>query len=76
VIRDFGEDSRQFLIKQGHQSAVGMLDLAGFDDELAVLSGSTDNVELLYSVMAEVGEDPRQWLPVFQQRRRDRRLQM
>ena len=43
-----------------------------FDDELAVLSGSTDNVELLDQVMEEVGEDPKVWLPIFHQRRRAR----
>jgi type IV secretion/conjugal transfer VirB4 family ATPase len=73
VIKNLGEDSRMFLIKQGHHSAIAQLDLSGFDDELAVLSGSVDNVELLDSIVAEVGEDPKIWLPIFHERRKARR---
>jgi type IV secretory pathway VirB4 component len=72
IIRNMGEESRMFLIKQGHQSMIGRLDLAGFDDELAILSGSVDNVELLDTITAEVGDDPNAWLPVFHERRKAR----
>ncbi|MDD3465172.1 MAG: VirB4 family type IV secretion/conjugal transfer ATPase [Candidatus Cloacimonetes bacterium] len=73
IIKGFNEDSRLFLVKQGHSSAIARLDLGGFDDELAVLSGSTDNIELLHQIMNEVGEDPRNWLPIFHERRKARR---
>lgn len=73
IIKGFNEDSRMFLVKQGHHSAIARLDLGGFDEELAVLSGSTDNIELLHQIMAEVGEDPRVWLPIFHERRKARR---
>ena len=83
IIKNFGEESRSFLVKQGHHSMIGRFDLSAvrdedgntvisFDDELAVLSGSTDNVELLDQVMDEVGEDPKVWLPIFHQRRKAR----
>jgi len=72
IIKNMGEESRMFLIKQGHQSMIGHLDLAGFDDELAILSGSIDNVELLDAITAEVGDDPNVWLPVFHKRRKAR----
>jgi type IV secretory pathway VirB4 component len=72
LVRSMPEDSRQFLIKQGHQSMIGRLDLAGFDDELAILSGSTDNNELADAVIAEVGDDPALWLPEFHARRKAR----
>lgn len=73
IIRSMGEESRMFLIKQGHTSMIGMLDLSGgFGDELAVLSGSLDNNELLDEVIAEVGDDPSDWLPVFHARRKAR----
>lgn len=72
IIKSMGEESRMFLVKQGHQSMIARLDLAGFDDELAILSGSSDNNELLDVVIAEVGDDPRQWLPVFHERRKAR----
>lgn len=51
---------------------IGRLDLAGFDDELAILSGSVDNVELLDTITAEVGDDPNVWLPAFHERRKAR----
>ena len=38
-------DSRTFLVKQSKQSAFGCLNLHGFSDEMAVLSGSADNVD-------------------------------
>lgn len=72
IIRDMGEDSRLFLIKQGHTSMIGQLDLEGFDDELAILSGSLDNNELLDTIIAEVGDNPDDWLPIFQDRRKSR----
>lgn len=72
IIRNFGEESRMFLIKQGHTSMIGYLDLNGFDDELAILSGSTDNNELLDEIIAEVGDNPNEWLPLFHERRKAR----
>jgi type IV secretion/conjugal transfer VirB4 family ATPase len=72
IIRSMGEESRMFLIKQGHQSMIGRLDLADFDDELAVLSGSPDNNELVDQIIADVGDDPDVWLPVFHERRKAR----
>ncbi|CAK7035283.1 MAG: Type IV secretion system protein virB4 [Bacteroides sp.] len=61
--------SREFLIKQGHTSVVAKLDLHGFSDELAIISGTTDNVELVEKIRAEVGDDPKDWVPLFHQRR-------
>jgi type IV secretion system protein VirB4 len=63
-------ESRMFLVKQNGSSVVAGLDLHGFDEELAVLSGRTANIELLESIRAEVGDDPAKWLDVFHQRRR------
>jgi len=65
IVRNLGESSRMFLVKQGHRSAIGRLDLAGLGDVLDVLSGTTDNVELLDTIRARVGDDPDVWLPVF-----------
>ena len=65
IVRNLGENSRMFLVKQGHRSAIGKLDLAGLGDVLDVLSGTTDNVELLDKIRAQVGDDPDVWLPDF-----------
>ena len=59
--------SRMFLVKQGHYSVVCQLDLKGFDQELAVISGRATSLERLYSIMDQVGTDPKDWLPRFVQ---------
>lgn len=69
IARELSVESRRFVLKQGHKSVVAELNLHGFDDELAILSGRTANVELADSIRAEVGDRPEDWLPVFQQRR-------
>lgn len=65
IIKDLGEKSRQFLIKQGQNSVVAELNLRGFDDELAVLSGNTATSMLAEHLVAELGDDPVKWLPEF-----------
>ena len=62
--------SRRFLIKQGHSSVIAELNLQGFDDELAVISGTTDNVILVERIIEELGDDPATWLPEFHKRRK------
>lgn len=69
IVAGLGEHSRTFLVKQGHRSALAKLDLKGFGDDLDVLSGSTDNVELLDVIRAEIGsDDPDEWMPVLRER--------
>ncbi len=72
-LKELREDSRTFLVKQGNQSVFAVLDLYGFDDELAVISGSSDNVAILEEITAEVGHDPDKWLPIFQERRKGKK---
>jgi type IV secretion system protein VirB4 len=69
VSRELSNESRRFLIKQGHASVVAELNLNGFDEELAILSGRTSAIELLERLRHEVGDDPAQWLPLFHARR-------
>ncbi|MGB3387706.1 MAG: VirB4 family type IV secretion system protein [Pseudaminobacter sp.] len=69
IARELSNESRRFIVKQGHNSVVAELNLGGFDDELAVLSGRTANVELANTIRAETGDDPEAWLPLFQQQR-------
>jgi len=67
IARELSPESRRFIVKQGHNSVVAELNLNGFDDELAILSGRTANVELADAIRAEVGGED--WLTLFQQRR-------
>jgi type IV secretion system protein VirB4 len=74
VVVSLDERSRCFLVKQGHASAVCQLNLRGMDDALAVISASTDNIEIMHRVLHEcaAAEDltvddlrPEQWLERF-----------
>lgn len=63
--------SRQFLIKQGHNSVIAELNLKGFDDELAIISGTTENVNILDKVCQQYGDDPNIWLDKFHEARKN-----
>lgn len=67
LVRTLPEASRMFLIKQGHQVSVAMLDLRGFDQELTVLSGTTHNVARLDALRARLGDSVGHWLPAYLQ---------
>jgi len=69
IARELSVESRRFILKQGHNSVVAELNLGGFDDELAILSGRTANVELADAIRTEVGDRLADWLPIFQKRR-------
>ena len=79
VVVSLDERSRCFLVKQGHASSVCQLNLRGMDDALAVISASTDNIEIMHEVLnaraaAEgVSPDaltPEQWLNDFYENRK------
>lgn len=74
VVVSLDERSRCFLVKQGHAASVCQLNLRGMDDALAVISASTDNIEIMHDVMevaaARLGVTsdaltPEQWLEDF-----------
>ena len=66
--RELSASSRRFLIKQNHGSVVAELNLAGFDEELAILSGRTAATLMLDALRDEVGDEPAKWLELFHQR--------
>ncbi|TAJ71718.1 MAG: VirB4 family type IV secretion/conjugal transfer ATPase [Phenylobacterium sp.] len=61
---------RRFLVKQGLDSVVAELDLGGLDDELAILSGRAETVDLLDRIRARHGDDPAGWMVPFCTQRR------
>lgn len=69
IIRTLPETSRRFVVKQGQNAVVCELDLHGFEDELAVLSGTTGNINLVEKTIQALGNDPAVWLPFFYQNR-------
>jgi len=66
IIKSLTKSSRFFLLKQGEQSVVVRADLSdGFWEEIQILSGRQKNVRLLDQIRGEVGDDPKDWMPVF-----------
>lgn len=79
VVKSLDERSRCFLVKQGHAATVCQLNLRGMDDALAVISSSTDNIEIMHRViedearrsgMSADGLRPEQWLGRFYSERK------
>ena len=79
VIKSLDERSRCFLVKQGHASAVCQLNLRGMDDALAVISASTDNIDIMDSIIKNTAKSlgidvnavlPEQWLQTFYDQRK------
>ena len=64
--------SRTFAIKQGRQWSMAKLDLYGFNDEIAVLSGTSANLVKMQEAIAETDNNPEHWLPVFNKKTRKR----
>lgn len=74
VVKSLDERSRCFLVKQGHAATVCQLNLRGMDGALAVISASTDNIDIMHRVLEEEAYragvptselTPDQWLDRF-----------
>lgn len=65
LLKTLGEASGKFLIKQGSSVTVAQLDLSGCEDELLVFSGSPDMAKIAEQAVAQAGNDPAAWLPVY-----------
>ena len=79
VVVSLDERSRCFLVKQGHAASVCQLNLRGMDDALAVISASTDNIDIMHEVLQARAEaegvsvdalTPEQWLQDFYDQRK------
>ena len=70
LIKNLGEASRRFVIKQGANVTVAELDLQDCEDALLVFSGSSDMAAIADGAIAEYGQEPEQWLPVYLKRAR------
>lgn len=68
LIKNLGEFSRTFLVKQGANSALVELDLSGLDDELLILSATLENADMAEELISEIGGKPEVWLPEFWRR--------
>lgn len=69
TIKNLGVDSRCFLVKQGDRSTVCSLNLYGFTNELEILTGTPESVDLCEVIRNELqSDDPDIWMPVFFER--------
>lgn len=70
MVKNLGEFSRQFVVKQGDLTVTATLDLSHCPDALLVFSGSADLAAIAEQAAAERGEDPEAWLPLYLERAR------
>ncbi|OXJ22644.1 transporter [Burkholderia sp. HI2714] len=73
TLKSLSKESRTFLIKQSNQSAFATLDLAGMNDEIAVLSSSLDNVAIWEECTRDAHGDTELRMQLFQARRKGKR---
>jgi type IV secretion system protein VirB4 len=66
AIKNLAPDSRTFLVKQGERSTVCNLNLYGFTDELEILTGTPESVDLCERIRKRLGtDDPNVWMKPF-----------
>lgn len=69
-IKNTPSELRLFLYKQSAESAICKLNLANMDDELAIYSANKSTIRLLEQIREEVGDNPKDWTPLFHERRK------
>ena len=75
-IKNLATDSRSFLVKQGDRSTVCTLNLYGFADELEILTGTPESVDICEQVRRDLRtDDPDVWMPVFWERLKAQKAQ-
>ncbi|MEO9204805.1 MAG: VirB4 family type IV secretion/conjugal transfer ATPase [Gammaproteobacteria bacterium] len=74
LVKTLPDDQHYFLLIHGRgtnkQSVVIRANLAGLEDEIAVISAREETINLLDDIRTEVGDDPADWLPLFQSKRK------
>lgn len=68
LLKNTDPGTRYFLVKQGKDVVVARIDLSGMEDIVYVLSGRAETVGLLDEIRAQVGDDVKDWLPIFTKR--------
>lgn len=68
MLNSMSGQERHFLLKHHGDAVVARLNLTGMNDIIAILSGNRENIAVLESIILEIGDDPKRWLPVFRQR--------
>jgi type IV secretion system protein VirB4 len=69
-LKSLGMQSRKFLVKQGSQSNVAKMDLAGMGDIIAVLAMAAEDFPFLEAAKKQCGNEPDAWIPVYTELRK------
>lgn len=65
LVKGLGEASRKFVIKQGANVTVAELNLSSCEEALFVFSGSSDYADIADHCIKTLGDDPKEWLPMY-----------
>lgn len=72
LVKTLPDDQHYFLLVHGRginkQSVVVRLNLTGLEDHIAIISAREQSLIVFDQIRAEVGNDPKHWLPVFIER--------
>lgn len=68
LVKTTDPGSRFFLIRQDMDGVIARVNLTGMTDMMNILSGRMENVLLAQEIIAEYGDDPNKWLPIFFER--------
>ena len=73
IIKTMDNDAHYFLLNygRGKESVVLRANLAGLEEEIAVISAREQSLNVFDTVRHEVGEKEEQWLPLFYERMRE-----
>ncbi len=74
LVKTMPDDKNFFLLNHGRgtnkQSVVLRANLTGLEDVISVISAREQTLQLLDQIRSEVGDDPKIWLPIFHERRK------
>ncbi|MFK7841717.1 MAG: VirB4 family type IV secretion/conjugal transfer ATPase [Sphingorhabdus sp.] len=68
LVRNIPDSAHCFLIKHGNESVVARLNLSGEKELLTILSGRENTVRILDELLAQTGDDPKDWMPALMER--------
>lgn len=74
LIKTLPDDQHYFLLNHGRsmnkQSVVIRANLSGMEDHICIISAREESLKVMDEILAEVGNDPNVWLPIFKRRMR------
>lgn len=72
LIKTLPDDKHCFLLNHGRginkESVVLTANLAGLEDAIAIISARESTLKIMDEVIAEVGSDPKIWVPIFHEK--------